>query len=90
MMAKSNNNYGKVIDGALELAPNKLIVESDGRRVQIFNAPESVYVSQGWLPIAKAPQPTAEDGYYTPTYTEVDGEIVQSWVFVPFGEAAYD
>ena len=76
---KRNYNYGRIRDGVLQFAPNKLIIGAE----QIFNAPAEVYVTQGWLPIVKTESPTAEEGfYYSPTYVEQDGVIVQQWVKV--------
>lgn len=91
-MAKKNYNYGKIVDGKLKYAPNKLIVDKtdeDGneRSVQVFNASAGRYNEQGWLPITRTPQPEpVEGGYYTAEYTEQDNGIVESWQFVEFDE----
>lgn len=71
-----NYNYGKLENGALVYAPNKLIIGTE----QVFNAPAETYKVQGWLPIVKTDMPEAEEGfYYEPYYTEADGRIVQQW-----------
>lgn len=89
-MKKKNYNYGKIVYGKLEYAPNKLIIvveDAEGRqiKVQVFNGTEEQYSSQGWLSIRRTPSPEPTDeGYYEAHYDEIDGEIVQSWVFVPY------
>lgn len=71
-----NFKYGQLNNGNLTYAPNKLI--DNGK--QIFNAPAESYREQGFLPIVKTDMPEVEEGfYYTPTYSEIDGEIVQQW-----------
>ena len=73
---KRNYSYGRISGGSLQFAPNKLIV---GER-QVFNAPADVYAAQGWLPVIKTECPEAEEGfYYSATYIEQDGAIVQLW-----------
>lgn len=78
-----NYKYGKLVDGALTYAPNKLIVSSEEENEeaqQIFNAPAEVYKAQGWLPIIKTESPEAEEGfYYSPFYTKKNNSIVQQW-----------
>ena len=71
-----NCKYGQLKDGALQYAPNKLIIGAE----QVFNAPIEIYAAQGWLPVIKTECPEAEEGfYYSPTYIEQDGTIVQQW-----------
>lgn len=73
---KRNYNYGRISDGSLQFAPNRLVVGAE----QVFNAPADVYAAQGWLPIIRTECPEAEEGfYYSATYTEQDGTIVQQW-----------
>ena len=92
-MAKKNYNYGKLEDGKLVYAPNKLksfIEDEDGNRtaVQIFNGSAEQYAADGWLPIRHTPQPEPVDGsYYAAEYTEQDGSIIESWKFVEFEES---
>lgn len=86
-MAKKNYQYGKLVDGRLIYAPNKLkstIEDEDGNpiSVQIINATAAQYAMCGWLPILKAQRPEpAEDGYYVPAYDVVDGMIVERYVY---------
>ena len=86
-MAKKNYNYGKLEDGKLVYAPNKLksmIEDEEGNRiaVQIINATAAQYAMSGWLPILRAipPEPT-EDGVYVPAYDISGGVIVERYVY---------
>ena len=85
-MAKKNYKYGKLVDGKLIYAPNKLktvITDDEGNEiaVQIINASAAQYAMSGWLPILKTQQPEpTEDGCYVPAYDVVDGVIVESYV----------
>ena len=93
-MAKKNYNYGKLENGKLICAPNKLkavIEDEDGNQitVQIINGTTEQYAAAGWLPIRRLPQPDpVENGYYTASYAEQDGTIVESWTFVPVEDNA--
>ena len=85
-MAKKNYHYGKLVDGKLVYAPNKLkstIEDEEGNRiaVQIINATALQYAMSGWLPILKAqpPEPT-QAGYCCPVYEVKDGVIVERYV----------
>ena len=92
-MAKKNYSYGKITNGVIEYAPNRLIVtvtDEDGttRQAQAFNAPAEQYAAQGWLPVVKTPQPEAQSGgYYSTVYAQNGEEIVQSWEFVEYPTA---
>ena len=78
---KKNYNYARLDRGNFEYAPNKLVI---GDR-QIFNASAEEYAALGWLPIVKTEQPESGDGFYfTPTYAESNGKIVQSWEKVEY------
>ena len=78
---KKNYSYARLDRGNFEYAPNKLVI---GDR-QIFNASAEEYASLGWLPIVKTEQPESGDGFYfTPTYTESDGRIIQQWEKVEY------
>lgn len=71
-----NYKYGKLENGALRYAPNKLIIDTE----QVFNAPAETYKAQGYLPIVKTDIPESEEGfYYSPIYTEQGGKIIQQW-----------
>lgn len=72
---KRNYKYGKIENGALIYAPNKLIIDTE----QVFNAPAETYKAQGYLPIVNTVQPEAEGYYFTPVYTEQNSKIVEGW-----------
>ncbi len=86
-MAKKNYNYGKIENGKLIYAPNKLkavIEDDDGSQiaVQIINATTAQYAMSGWLPIRRAQPPEpVDDGVYVPAYDVADGMIVEHYVF---------
>ena len=70
-----NYKYGKLENGTLCYAPNKLIIDTE----QVFNAPAEIYATQGYLPIVNTECPSEEGFYFSPIYTETDGKIVQQW-----------
>lgn len=71
-----NYKYGKLENGALVYAPNKLVIGTE----QIFNAPAELYKSQGYLRIVNTEMPEYEEGfYYTSYYIEVIDALVQKW-----------
>lgn len=70
-----NSNYGKLIDGVLTFAPINLVIDD----MQVINASEDEYMSAGYLPIEYTPKP--DDNHWQAVYTEVDGRILQSWVY---------
>lgn len=95
-MTKKNYKYGKLVDGKLVYAPNKLkttIEDKDGNHVlaQMFNAPQEKYMEQGYFPIIKAiaPAPT-DNGYYVPEYRKVGDTIVESYSLVPYTSEGED
>ena len=74
---KINRNYGKITQGRISYAPNRLII--NGR--QVFNGSEGQYVAAGWLPIAVQPKPEVPQGsYITANFAEQDGQIIKSWL----------
>ena len=87
-MTKKNYKYGKLVDGKLVYAPNKLktvIGDDEGNEiaVQVINATAAQYAMSGWLPIRRTQQPEpVEGGYYSARYEEKENAIVESWVFV--------
>lgn len=87
-MAKKNYDYGKLENGSITYAPNKLIGQDEnGNSIQIFNGSIADYAAQGWLPVVKTEPPEAPEGsmgYYTTTYAVNNGEIRQSWAFVEY------
>ncbi len=73
---KNNYKYARLDRGNFEYAPNIIYIGDE----QIINASAEQYASIGWLPIVKTEQPEADENcYYTPTYTESDGTILQQW-----------
>lgn len=71
-----NYKYGKIENGSLCYAPNKLIINTE----QVFNAPAEIYATRGYLPIVQTECPEVEEGFYcSPIYTETDGKIIQEW-----------
>lgn len=70
-----NSNYGKLIDGVLTFAPINLVIDD----MQVINASEDEYMSAGYLPIEYTPKP--DDNHWQAVYTEVDGVVLQSWVY---------
>lgn len=70
-----NKKYGKLIEGVLMFAPINLVVDD----MQIINAEEADYISAGYLPIQYTIKP--DDNEWQAVYTEVDGVILQSWVY---------
>lgn len=60
-------------------APNPILV--DGR--MLGNPADSVYVSLGYQPLRLTEQPEPQgNGYYTETWDDSTGEIVQGWCWV--------
>lgn len=70
-----NENYGKLENGVLTFAPSNLIIEAE----QVFNATAEEYLAAGYLPIKRTPKPN--EGEWQAVYTEVDGVILQSWIY---------
>lgn len=83
--------YGKLENGILIPAPPVLQIEmtfeengeSFDSLQKVGNPTAAQYAAQGWLPVIESTPPEPEEGYhFEETYTEGDGEIVQSWVLV--------
>lgn len=72
--------YGKLINNNLIPAPAKLVIGD----TQVWNAPASDYLAQGWLPVVFTDEPgDAPEGFYYESDWEQDGnEIVQTWTLV--------
>ena len=71
--------YAKLIDNYPLFASRHLTV---GKNI-IYNPPEEIYLEQGWLPVRFTDQPEPQGyGYYTETWSEQNGEIVQDWEWV--------
>lgn len=69
--------YAKLIDGALHIAPNKLIVDD----TQVWNASASEYLAQGWKEVVFTEQPeNPPTGYYYESgWEDRTDVIVQTW-----------
>lgn len=70
-----NKKYGKLDEGVLIFAPINLVVDN----MQVINAEEADYLAAGYLPIQYTIKP--DDNEWQAVYTEVDGVILQSWVY---------
>lgn len=70
-----NRNYGKLVDGNLQIAQNPLVV--DGQRV--WTNDPAVFQAQGYSPITYTDRPEREGYYYTDSYELQNGAIVQVW-----------
>lgn len=70
-----NRKYGKLDEGVLIFAPVNLVIDD----MQVINADEADYLAAGYLPIEYKPKP--DDNEWQAVYTEVDGVILQSWVY---------
>lgn len=71
----NNVNYGKLANGVLTFAPLNLIIGEE----QVLNATAEEYLAAGWLQIEYTQKP--DDGEWQAVYTEIDGKILQSWVY---------
>lgn len=70
--------YGSLINGTPLPAPNPLHING----AVVYNPPESIYAKAGYLPIVETPVPGVSESdteYYTPSWVEQDGQIVQVW-----------
>lgn len=72
---KINYKYGKLTDGVLGYAPNRLIVNDK----QIFNATEKEYKAVGYYPIVKTEPPQNTGKYYTNSYIFTGEDIKEIW-----------
>lgn len=71
--------YAKLIEGNLQIAPKKLIIND----TQVWNASASDYLAQGWLEVIFTEMPEAPEGYYYESgWEEKDNAIVQTWELV--------
>ena len=79
--------YAKLINGALRIAPKKLIIDD----TQVWNASAEQYLAQGWLPVVFTDAPEAPSGYYYESgWEEEDNEIVQTWTLTELPEPDAD
>lgn len=71
--------YAKLINGELQIAPKRLIVND----TQIWNAPSVEYLAQGWLPVVFTEVPEAPEGYHYESGWEQDEDrIIETWHLV--------
>lgn len=81
--------YGKLTDGVLAPAPNPL--RYAGKK--IYNPSDALYTEAGYLPIVETPYPETAEGeakYYTSSWEEQEGQIVQIWTETDAPEPAAD
>lgn len=72
--------YGKLIDGVLRYAPNKL----NGDGVVVYNPPAEMYLELGWKTVEHTDPPEAPSGYYYESgWEEQTDAIVQTWTLAP-------
>lgn len=68
--------YAKLIDGALQTAPRKLIIDD----AQVWNASAEEYLAKGWKPVTFTQEPDPEEGFYfVPGWKETAKKITQTW-----------
>ena len=73
--------YGILIDGALNLAPKRIILND----MQIFNPTEEQLLSAGYKTITETDmpeEPAPEGQHYESTYTDAGDTIMQGWELV--------
>ena len=70
--------YGKLINGALRIAPRRLTIGG----CVVFNPTPAQYEAEGYLPVRQTEQPEAPEGFEAvSSWEEQAGEIVQVWHF---------
>lgn len=71
--------YGKLIDGALKIAPKKL----PGDGVIVYNPPAEMYLAAGYKPVVFTDAPEAPEGYhYESEWEEDEIKITLTWRLV--------
>lgn len=70
-----NRNFGKLINGKLQYAPNPLV----SRDVVISNPSKIEYVERGFLPISIDEKPIKEGSAFVPYYVKTDTAIMKKW-----------
>lgn len=69
-------DYGKLINGKFQKAPNNLI--SDGKLY--INPPEEVYIANGYLPMSYTVMPPIKEGcHLIDSWVEFEGKLIQQW-----------
>jgi hypothetical protein len=68
--------YGKLINGILQPAPNKIKTDEG----TIYNPPGETLQSLGYLPLHYTDVPEVdEDHYLSCSWSEINNELVQEW-----------
>lgn len=71
--------YAKLINGELQIAPKKLIIDD----IQVWNASEADYLSKGWKPVVRTNPPEPEPGFcYVASWKETAKKISVVWTKV--------
>lgn len=72
--------YGKLVDGALVIAPRHLII---GQNI-VYNPTDEQYESNGYKTVIYTePGDDPPDGYcYSPYWTEDENTIIQAWELI--------
>ena len=73
--------YGKIINGKLTYAPNRIVLSG----MQIFNPTAEHLMQAGYKPITETSipeEPSPEGQHYEALYTDSGDTITQSWVLV--------
>ena len=74
-MARYNTNYGKLVDGVLQYAPNPIKTDNG----IIWSNEADVHLEHGYKAINFTKRPFKEGYYYTPTWVENETTIEQGW-----------
>ena len=81
--------YGKLTDGVLVPAPTPLCWGG----FKTYNPSDALCAEAGYLPIVETPYPETAEGeakYYTSSWEEQEGQIVQIWTETDAPEPAAD
>ena len=70
-----NINYGKLIDGRIQYAPVPMNIDG----ADTWTNDESVFASQGFLPVVNTEEPVRDGYFYTSSWNEMKGRIVKVW-----------
>lgn len=74
-MAKYNRNYGTLVNGVLQYAPNP--IKTDNGIIWTNNA--AIYLEHGYKSIVHAERPVKDGYYYSPAWVEHEETIEQVW-----------
>lgn len=75
-MAKYNKNFGKLVDGKLQYAPNPIKTDNG---IIWSNEPEA-HLEYGYKAIVLTERPVKEGYYYGPSWIEHETTIEQGWI----------